>query len=108
MEYLPEKKRTQQAQIRKKEEKLKTFRKFLADKEVVLALVKCKLSPLIFDTNILKLPIDLLSVRSQKTLPEDPNQHLVDYFGQYRDPLWDRMDEWKQEMDDIRTEIPEL
>jgi hypothetical protein len=49
-----------------------------------------------------------LSVRSQKTLPEDPNQHLVDYFGQYRDPLWDRMDEWKQEMDDIRTEIPEL
>ena len=42
MEYLPEKKRTQQAQIRKKEEKLKNFRKFLADKEVVLALVKCK------------------------------------------------------------------
>lgn len=44
MEYLPEKKRTQQAQIRKKEEKLKNFRKYLADKEVVLALVKCKLS----------------------------------------------------------------
>ena len=43
MEYLPEKKRTQQAQIRKKEEKLKNFRKFLADKDVVLALVKCKL-----------------------------------------------------------------
>ena len=42
MEYLPEKKRTQQAQIRKKEQKLKNFRKYLADKEVVLALVKCK------------------------------------------------------------------
>lgn len=42
MEYLPEKKRTQQAQVRKKEEKLKNFRKFLADKEVVLALTKCK------------------------------------------------------------------
>ena len=42
MEYLPEKKRTQQAQIRKKEEKLHDFRQFLADKEVVLAIVKCK------------------------------------------------------------------
>ena len=42
MEYLPEKKRTQQAQVRKKEAKLKDFRQFLADKEVVLALVKCK------------------------------------------------------------------
>ena len=42
MEYLPEKKRTQQAQVRKKEAKLKEFRGFLADKEVVLALVKCK------------------------------------------------------------------
>ena len=43
MEYLPEKKRTQQAQIHKKDAKLKDFRKFLADKEVVLALTKCKL-----------------------------------------------------------------
>ena len=42
MEYLPEKKRTQQAQIRKKEEKLKDFRQYLADKDVVLAIVKCK------------------------------------------------------------------
>jgi len=73
MEYLPEKKRTQQAQIRKKEEKLKNFRKFLADKEVVLALVKCKLSSLIFLNVVFQLLIDLLSVRSQKTLPEDPN-----------------------------------
>lgn len=43
MEYLPEKKRTQQAQIRKKEKKLKDFRQYLADKDVVLAMVKCKL-----------------------------------------------------------------
>ena len=42
MEYLPEKKRTQQAQIRKKEQKLKDFRQYLADKEVILALVKRK------------------------------------------------------------------
>ena len=42
MEYLPEKKRTQQAQIRKKEQKLKNFREFLSEKDVVLAFVKCK------------------------------------------------------------------
>ena len=42
MEYLPEKKRTQQAQIRKKDKKLKDFRQYLADKDVVLAIVKCK------------------------------------------------------------------
>ena len=102
MEYLPEKKRTQQAQIRKKEEKLKNFRKFLADKEVVLALVKCKFCL------IVNFCPDLLSVRSQKQWPEDPNKHLVDFFGQYRDPLWDKMDEWNQEMDDIRGAIPDL
>ena len=48
MEYLPEKKRTQQAQVRKKEAKLKDFRGFLADKEVVLALVKCKYTLFLF------------------------------------------------------------
>ena len=52
MEYLPEKKRTQQAQVRKKEAKLKDFRGFLADKEVVLALVKCKYISNIFSNLI--------------------------------------------------------
>ena len=47
MEYLPEKKRTQQAQIRKKDAKLKNFRQYLADKDVVLAIVKCKLNQMI-------------------------------------------------------------
>ena len=47
-------------------------------------------------------------MRSQKTWPEDPNKHLVDYFGQYRDPLWDRMEEWQEEMDNIRNDIPDL
>ena len=113
MEYLPEKKRTQQAQVRKKEEKLKNFRKFLADKEVVLALTKCKFFLQIYQNlNIILTRLfpnlDLLSVRSQKQWPEDPNQHLVDYFGQYRDPLWDRMAEWQEEMDAMRYEIPDL
>ena len=92
MEYLPEKKRTQQAQIRKKEEKLKNFRKYLADKDVVLAMVKF-----------------ILSVRSQKQWPEDPHKHMIDFFGNYKDPMWDKMDEWREENEDIRQKhIPEL
>tara|TARA_B110000503_G_C6986544_1_gene345497 strand:- start:586 stop:804 length:219 start_codon:yes stop_codon:yes gene_type:complete len=47
-------------------------------------------------------------MRSQKKLPEDPNAFLVDFFGQYRDPIWDRMEEWKGEMDTMREEIPDL
>lgn len=45
MEYLPEKKRTQKIQIQKKEAKLKNFRSYLANNDVVLMIVKCK-SPL--------------------------------------------------------------
>jgi len=43
MEYLPEKKRTQQTQILKHEKKIHDFRDYLCDSEVVLAIVKCKL-----------------------------------------------------------------
>ncbi len=42
MEYLPEKKRTQQTQILKHEAKIHDFRNYLCDSEVVLAIVKCK------------------------------------------------------------------
>ena len=42
MEYLPEKKRTQQTQILKHERKIHDFREYLCDSEVVLAIVKCK------------------------------------------------------------------
>lgn len=42
MEYLPEKKRTQQTQILKHERKIHAFREYLCDSEVVLAIVKCK------------------------------------------------------------------
>jgi hypothetical protein len=42
MEYLPEKRRTQKAQVLKKEEKTRHFREYLANNDVVLSLVKCK------------------------------------------------------------------
>ncbi len=42
MEYLPEKKRTQKAQVLKKEDKTRQFREYLANNDVVLSMVKCK------------------------------------------------------------------
>lgn len=60
MEYLPEKKRTQKMQVLKKEGKIRDFREYLADSEVVLAIVKCKIFFYI---------LDLLSVRSAQPWP---------------------------------------
>ena len=45
MEYLPEKRRTQKAQVMKKEEKTRVFREYLANNDVVLSVVKCKCEP---------------------------------------------------------------
>ena len=72
MEYLPEKKRTLRSQVQKKEEKTKEFRKYLADKDIVLSVVKY-----------------LLTLRQSDPWPADPVEHLRDYFGRARDPMWD-------------------
>lgn len=42
MEYLPEKKRTQKTQVLKKEDKTRKFRDYLANNDVILSIVKCK------------------------------------------------------------------
>jgi len=91
MEYLPEKKRTQQAQILKHERKIHDFREYLCDSEVVLAIVKY-----------------LIAVRSQSKMPEDPQQHLLDYFGNQRSPLWDTMEELQDENAQISEDTPRL
>ena len=52
--------------------------------------------------------IVLLSVRCQKQLPEDPDKHMRDFFGNYRDPMWDKMDEIKDGMEDMRANMPNL
>ena len=58
--------------------------------------------------SLFSMIIVLLAMRTQKKLPEDPNAFLVDFFGQYRDPIWDRMEDWKAEMDTMREEIPDM
>ncbi|CDW73282.1 UNKNOWN [Stylonychia lemnae] len=92
MEYLPEKKRTQKVQVMKKEEKTRKFREYLANNDVVLAIVKY-----------------ILALRSADPKPSDPVQHLRDYFGEVRDPMWDEVDRLTAENGDIRdNQLPQL
>jgi len=64
MEYLPEKKRTQKMQVLKKEGKIRDFREYLADSEVVLAIVKCNFLFLIFKISS-QLEALLLGLKTQ-------------------------------------------
>ena len=41
-------------------------------------------------------------------MPEDPDKHMRDFFGNYRDPMWDKMDEIKENMEVMKTSMPEL
>ena len=50
----------------------------------------------------------MLALRAQKKLPENPQDYLVDFFGQYRDPMWDNMEEWTEENEQIENNIPIL
>ena len=87
MEYLPEKKRTQNYEIKKREAKIRAYREYLADNDVVLAFTKL-----------------LLALRQSNPAPENPTQYVRDYFGDYRDPLWDEVDRLKTENKAMRDE----
>lgn len=43
-----------------------------------------------------------------ETWPEDPLKYVHDYFGNYRDPMWDQVDDWKKENQEMTDKIPEL
>jgi hypothetical protein len=92
MEYLPEKKVKLQGEIKRKEEKLSKFREYIADNDVVLAFVKF-----------------LLAARQQNPWPEDPLEYLHDYFGNYKDPMWEKVEQWQEENKEMaQITIPEL
>lgn len=50
----------------------------------------------------------MLALRSQPQLPEDPTQHLMDYFGNLRSPLWDEMDALTDENATMAEELPSM
>ena len=41
-------------------------------------------------------------------MPDDPQSHMKDYFGNYRSPEWDVMDKFEEENDTINEELPDL
>ena len=92
MEYLPKKKKQLAMMQQEKEEKLKSFREYLADNDVVLAIVKF-----------------LLAARKETPWVEDPLVYLHDYFGNYRDPSWDQFEGMQEENTKMAEEtIPSL
>lgn len=57
---------------------------------MVLSIVKCIL--LIADK-----ALDILAVRQADPWPAEPVEHLRDYYGRTRDPMWDVVDSLKEE-----------
>ena len=60
--------------------------------------------------NVIKLYnfLDLIALRSCPVLPEDPNQHLIDYFGNQRSPLWDQMETMTDENQTMAEALPAM
>ena len=77
----------------KKQQKLREFREYLADKGVVLSMVKCNVY------------LVLISLRNSDRYPENPAEFIQDYFGQYRDPLWDEVEYMKSEIQSLTSNI---
>ena len=51
----------------------------------------------------------MLALRQQNPWPDNPIQYLHDYFGNYRDPSWDEIEEKKAQIGEIEgTHIPQL
>ena len=51
------------------------------------------------------LYIVLISLRNSPNLPENPSEYIQDYFGRYRDPLWDEVDYMKSEISSLTSNI---
>ena len=81
MEFLPKKADYVDVQKAKKMKKVKEFREYLVDKNVVLSLVQF-----------------LLKLKQEDPQPTNISEYLESYYGTYRDPLNDQMDFWRTEI----------
>ena len=52
--------------------------------------------------------VDLVAMRGQQQLPEDPVAHFMDYVGNQRSPLWDEMEAIEDENADLVRDLPAL
>lgn len=58
--------------------------------------------------NLIYFAIDILALRTADPKPDDPVEHLRDYFGRYRDPMWDVVEQLTVENEKIRQDLPDL
>ena len=47
-------------------------------------------------------------MRSKEPLPQDPLVHLRDYYGEERSPMWDIVDQLKEENQKLSEELPSM
>ena len=52
--------------------------------------------------------LDLVAMRGQTQLPEDPQTHFMDFVGNQRSPLWDDMEQMEDENSKMKDEIESL
>ena len=50
----------------------------------------------------------LVAIRSQQQMPDDPQAHMMDYFGNYKSPEWAEMQQIEDENDAIKEELPQM
>lgn len=47
----------------------------------------------------------LISLRNSDTFPENPSEFIQDYFGRYKDPLWDEVERMKNDIQSLKVSI---
>ena len=50
----------------------------------------------------------MVAVRSQQQWPDDPQAHMMDYFGNYKSPEWAEMQQIEDENDEITGGLPSM
>ncbi|KAL8426850.1 hypothetical protein ACSSS7_007983 [Eimeria intestinalis] len=76
-----------EAERKKEKKKTQEYRQYLVQTRVIQTLVNL-----------------LLEIKERDPLPEDPQQVLIDYFGEYRDPVLDVIDELTEKKDKLTAE----
>ena len=67
-------------------------------------MVKCKSFSFLITSHF----VDLVAIRSQQQWPEDPQAHMMDYFGNYKSPEWAEMEKIEDENEQIKEALPTM
>ncbi|PHJ17131.1 associate of myc 1 domain-containing protein [Cystoisospora suis] len=80
-----------EAKVRRRKQKMREFRKYLVDTRVIDALLTL-----------------LVALWEAEERPSEPQEFFIDYFGEYRDPVLDEIDELKKLQEELSVSNKEL